>query len=478
MSPTTDPEMKLRPLDPRHLCDDACHNWAGRADLAGFEHDWMAKSSQSAGRYEMVQDGHDRAKRNSLRGAVPSPIRAEKRSRTMSELRPESVAALTDAVATASAERLPLEISGAGTKRGMGRPVEATHRLSLSALRGIMLYEPEELVISAHAGTTLIEIEQSLAQKGQQLAFEPPDWARLLGTAPGTQTIGGIVAANLAGPRRLTAGAARDHLLGFQAVSGRGELFKAGGRVVKNVTGFDLSKLLAGSFGTLAVMSEVTLKVLPRPERTATLLLLDQDAATAAGSMAAALGSSNEVSGAAWLPALLAQRVGVGEGAAVTALRFEGLDASVDFRLDALMGLIGGAASRLDGARSDDFWCRVRDAEPFGADPSRDVWRVSVAPLDGARLVAALPEAEAYLDWAGGLVWLALPAAPDGNAARIRQAKGPSGHATLVRAAADVRARVAVFEPEPAPLAAVSRRVKASFDPLGILNPGRMVEGV
>lgn len=396
----------------------------------------------------------------------------------MNDLRPESVVALTDAVATAAAERKPLEIIGAATKRGMGRPVDAAQRLSLAGLRGIMLYEPEELVISAYAGTTLVEIEQSLAQKGQQLAFEPPDWARLFGTVPGTQTIGGVVAANLAGPRRLTAGAARDHLLGFQAVSGRGELFKAGGRVVKNVTGFDLSKLLAGSFGTLAVMSELTLKVLPRPERTATLLLLDQDAATAAGSMAAALGSSNEVSGAAWLPAVLATRLDVGAGAAVTALRFEGLDESVAFRLNALMGLIPGAAARLDGARSDDFWRRVRDAEPLAADPSRDIWRVSVAPLDGARLVAALPEAEAYLDWAGGLVWLALPAAPDGNAARVRQAKGPVGHATLVRAAADVRARVAVFEPEPAPLAALSRRVKASFDPLGILNPGRMVEGV
>jgi len=396
----------------------------------------------------------------------------------MNDSRPESVAALIDAVATAAVARQPLEIIGAGTKRCMGRPVDADRRLSLEGLRGIMLYEPEELVISAYAGTRLGEIEQSLAQKGQQLAFEPPDWAPLFGTAPGTQTIGGIVAANLAGPRRLTAGAARDHLLGFQAVSGRGELFKAGGRVVKNVTGFDLSKLLAGSFGTLAVMSELTLKVLPRPERTATLLLLDQDAATAVGAMAAALGSSNEISGAAWLPAALARRLDVGDGAAVTALRFEGLDESVAFRLTALTGLIPGAAARLDGARSEDFWRRVRDVEPLAADPSRDIWRVSVAPLDGARLVSNLPEAEAYLDWAGGLVWLALPAAPDGNAARVRQAKGPQGHATLVRAAAEVRARVAVFEPEPAALAALSRRVKASFDPLGILNPGRMVEGV
>ena len=396
----------------------------------------------------------------------------------MSELRPDSVAALQEAVAAAAAERTPLEIIGAGTKRGLGRPVDAALRLSLTDLRGVTLYEAEELVLSARAGTPLVEIEQSLAQKGQQLAFEPPDWGALLGTAPATQTIGGIVACNLAGSRRLTAGAARDHLLGFQAVSGRGELFKAGGRVVKNVTGFDLSKLMAGSFGTLAVMTEVTFKVLPRAEAAATLLLLGQDAATAAGSMAAALGSSNEISGAAWLPALLAARLGVGEGAAVTALRFEGLAESVAYRVAALTELLPGAAARLDGPASDAFWRAVGNAEPLTADAARDVWRVSVAPLDGARLIQALPEAEAYLDWAGGLVWLALPPSPDGGAERVRQAKGAAGHATLIRAGVVVRAFAAVFEPEPEALAALSRRIKASFDPLGILNPGRMVQGV
>jgi len=396
----------------------------------------------------------------------------------MSELRPESAAALQEAVAAAAAERTPLEIVGAATKRGIGRPVAAGHRLSLAGLRGITLYEAEELVLTARAGTTLAEIELSLAQKGQQLAFEPPDWGHLLGTTSGAQTIGGVIACNLAGPRRLTAGAARDHLLGFHAVSGRGELFKAGGRVVKNVTGFDLSKLMAGSFGTLAVMMEVTLKVLPRPEAAATLLLLGQEAPTAAGSMAAALGSANDVSAAAWLPAAVAGRLGVGDGAAVTALRFEGLEESVAHRLSALTALIPAASARLDGPASDAFWRAVGNAEPLAADPTRDVWRVSVAPLEGARLVSVLPEAEAYMDWAGGLVWLALPATQDGGAARVRQAKGAMGHATLIRAGAEVRARTAVFEPEPEALAALSRRIKASFDPLGILNPGRMVAGV
>src|ERR1700730_3440532 len=198
-----------------------------------------------------------------------------------------------DAVQWALGEDKVLEILGHGSKRAVGRPLQTDLILDLSALSGITLYEPEELVLSAKAGTSLSEIEALVAAKGQRLAFEPMDCGQLLGSSIGRGSIGGTIAANLCGPRRLTAGAARDHLLGFVAVSGRGELFKAGGRVVKNVTGFDLSKLLAGSFGTLAVMSEVTLKVLPRPEAAATLLLLGQDAATAAGSMAAALGSSN-----------------------------------------------------------------------------------------------------------------------------------------------------------------------------------------
>jgi len=396
----------------------------------------------------------------------------------MAVYKPSSESELAELVAGIAEAGESLDITGGGSLSRIGGVAKATHRVDLTRLTGIIAYEPDELVLTARAGTTLAEIEAALAGQRQHLAFEPPDFGPLLGGAAGRGTIGGVLSSNRAGPRRLTAGAARDHLLGFQAVSGRGELFKAGGRVVKNVTGFDLSKLLAGSFGTLAVMSEVALKVLPRPERTATLLLLNQDAATAAGSMAAALGSTSDVSAAAWLPVRLAARLGVGEGGAVTALRFEGLAESVAFRLETLMSLIPGAAARLDDAASENFWRRVRDAEPIAADPSRDVWRVSVAPLDGARLVEALPEAEAYMDWAGGLVWLALPAASDGNAARVRAAKGPKGHATLVRASAEVRARVPVFEPEPAPLAALSRRVKQSFDPLGILNPGRMVEGV
>ena len=208
-----------------------------------------------------------------------------------------------DAVRWALAEGKPLEIVGRGSKRTLGRPSQSDLTLDLSGLCGVTLYEPEELVLSAKAGTPLAEIEALVEQRGQQLAFEPMDYGPVLGGPRGAGSLGGALAANLSGPRRIKAGAARDHFLGFSAVSGRAETFKSGGRVVKNVTGYDLCKLLAGSFGTLAAMTEVTIKTLPRPETEATVLILGLDDVRANSAMSAAMASSCDVSGAAHLPA-------------------------------------------------------------------------------------------------------------------------------------------------------------------------------
>ncbi len=218
-----------------------------------------------------------------------------------------------DAVAEALAEGTPLEILGAGTKRNYGRPAEAKRTLGLSRLAGITLYEPNELVMTARPGTPLAEIEANLDRNGQQLAFEPADYGPLLagavaGKETGGATIGGIFACDLSGPRRIAAGAARDHILGIKAVSGRAEAFKSGGRVVKNVTGYDMSKLLTGSFGTLAVMTEVTFKVLPAPDDSRTVVIPGLDDRAALGAMIKALGGPWEVTGAAHLPKPLAQR--------------------------------------------------------------------------------------------------------------------------------------------------------------------------
>jgi len=400
-------------------------------------------------------------------------------------LRPASAEETRQAVAWAAAEGKPLEIVGAGTKRAFGHAVAAEHHLELAALSGIIAYEPAELVLTAHAATPLCEIEAALARSRQQLAFEPPDLGPLLGAAAESATLGGVLAANLSGPRRILAGAARDHALGLAMVSGRGELVKAGGKVVKNVTGYDVTKLMCGSWGTLGVMTELSVKVLPAPERTRTVLVAGLDADAAAACMGRALSSPNEVSGAAFLPAALAARSAVsyvaGAGASITALRIEGPPISVGARNAALRGLCGGLGEveELHSHNSAAFWRELRDAAPVAADAGA-VWRLSVPPAAGAGVLAALAATggEGWLDWGGGLVWIAGPATAEAHEAVAQAATTAGGTFTLFRAPETLRAAVPVIPPEPAPLAAITRRVKAAFDPKGILNPGRLHAGL
>ncbi len=367
-------------------------------------------------------------------------------------LRPRDEADVAEIIATTTC---PLEPVGGGSKRGIGRPV-AGEILDLSALNGVVEYEPDELVLTARAATPIEVVAQALGPHAQRLAFEPPDWTRLLGAA-GKPTIGGILAANVSGPRRVTTGAARDHFLGFRAVSGRGERFKAGGRVVKNVTGYDLPKLLAGSWGTLAVLTEVTVRVHPAPAHERTLFLPGMPLASAVRSMTDALASACEVSSAAYLP-----RRGVG-------LRLEGFLPSVSARAAALLALLGEpSASWLDGEDSRQFWSEIGAAESLVAQPI--VWRLSVPPTDAVAIVERLAPQDYLLDWGGGLIWIgAAEADPERVRAVLRR-----GHATLVKAPHEARAALAVFQPLSGPLAAVTARVKAAFDPSGRLNPGRM----
>jgi glycolate oxidase FAD binding subunit len=400
----------------------------------------------------------------------------------MTTFTPTTPAETLAAIQWAVAENAPLEILGQGSKRGIGRPVHAEHGLDLSKLTGVTLYEPEELVLTARAGTSLSELHALLAEHHQEFAFEPIDYAALLGGTAGAGTIGGMLAANLAGPRRLKAGAARDHVLGVACVSGRGEAFKSGGRVVKNVTGYDLSKLMAGSWGTLAVATDITFKVLPAAETETTLAIremTDEDATTA---MAVAMGSSAEVSGAAHLPYGVAARVADGAlgSDAATLLRVEGFGPSVAYRIEALKRLLGGAGEvqEIAGEASRNIWRGVRDCLPFADGTERPVWRVSMVPSEAHRFVLALrmqAGAEAFYDWQGGLVWLRMEAEPEAEVLRALLRNAGGGHATLVRANPAWRAAVPVFEPQPAPLAALAARLKAEFDPNGILNPGRMV---
>lgn len=404
-------------------------------------------------------------------------------------LKPRDAAEVEQAVQWALAGGKALEIVGRGSKRAIGRAAQWDATLDLSGLAGVTLYEPAELVLSANAGTPLAEIEALVDASKQELAFEPMDYGPLLGVAAGSGTIGGALSANLSGPRRIKAGAARDHFLGFSAVSGRGERFKSGGRVVKNVTGYDLCKLLAGSWGTLAAMTDVTIKTLPRAETEVTLLVLGLDDAAAGKAMTTAIGSSADVSAAAHLPASVAGRMAEITAAdrAATAFRLEGVAPSVAHRkglLEKLMGPIG-SLSTLGNIASRALWRAIRDVEPFaaaGPAGERVIWRISTAPSRGAELGRVLREqlsADVLYDWAGGLIWAALPLTDDAAAGRVRAiVAAAGGHATLIRAPAAVRAAVDVFTPETAALSALTKRLHDSFDPRGALNTGRMWAGV
>src|SRR6516164_1622114 len=352
----------------------------------------------------------------------------------MTIFRPRDARELSDIVAAALAREEPLEIVAGGSKRALGRPLQTPHTLDMSAFSGIRSYEPEELVLTVGAATPMRVIDAALAERGQMLAFEPPDWRQLLGSAQAEPTLGGVTAANLSGPRRIKAGAARDHLLGFRAVSGRAEAFKAGGRVVKNVTGYDLCKLMAGSYGTLAALTELTFKVLPRPEAERSLLLLGLNDAAATRAMTAALNSPHEVSGAAHLP-----RGAEGAQRPLTVMRLEGPGPSVAARAAALAAELGafGFVEEMHDAASRDLWRAVRDVAPLAGEPQRSVWRVSVAPSAGAGLAAELAhrvDHRHFFDWGGGLVWIAVKDAADGGAAGLRAAVARvGGHASLIR---------------------------------------------
>ena len=395
----------------------------------------------------------------------------------------QAVAAVNDALVSGTR----LELVGTGSRRGLGRPVEAEVELDLSGIAGVLSYEPEELILVVAPGTPMAEIRDLLARHRQYLAFEPPDYGPLWGSETGAGTIGGAILSGCNGPRRLVAGGARDHVLGVKGVNGFGESFRAGGRVVKNVTGFDVSKLITGSFGTLCVVTELTLKVLPVPAASSTLIVfgLDDDAAVtlmrrAAGELPA------RVSAAAHLPGdTIANSIVealLGSGTSATLFRVDGFGPSVASRAQGLQAAMHGVGKTalLEPTAADAVWEAVGAAQ-FFAGGDKPVWRISVPPARGAALgmqLAGLPGGRRFYDCAGGVVWTETESAADAHEARVRTAlrdvAGDDGQATLMRAPETVRASVAPFQPRSAAVAALEERVRSLFDPDGLFNPGRM----
>jgi glycolate oxidase FAD binding subunit len=400
---------------------------------------------------------------------------------------PQSVGEIADLLAEAAQAKIPIEVRGRGSKHELGRLVQTGSVVSTERLVGISLYEPTELVLSAASGTPLAEVEGVLAERGQQLAFEPIDLGPALGGAAGEASVGGVFATNLSGSRRILAGAARDHLLGVSCVNGWGEPFKAGGRVMKNVTGYDLCKAVAGSWGTLAVMTEVTMKVLPAPQDTRTLLCFGLPDQTAVEAMCLCLGTPFEVSGTVHVQAPLAARLSdpdiVKAGAAVTAIRLENFASAARYRANRLKERLAAytPALELDTTRSRTFWEEIRHLKMF-AGSDRPLWRISTTPTRAAKLVAVIArtlDVRAVYDWSGGLIWLDTALTSDAGAVEIRRSLAEfGGHATLIRAERATRASVDVFQPLDVGLTALTTKLKAAFDPAGILNPGRMYPGV
>jgi len=356
-----------------------------------------------------------------------------------------------------------LEIKGGGTRSGLGRAVNADAVLSTQSLSGITSYDPGSLNIVVAAGTPVDVVTSTLAAEGQYLPFEPVDHRTLLGTS-GTPSIGAVVAGNISGSRRIFAGACRDSLIGVRFVNGSGEAISNGGKVMKNVTGYDLVKLLCGSWGTLGVLTEVSFKVLPKPERSVTLQLSGLELSQAVQAMAKALGSPFEVSGAAYVP-----------GESQTYLRVEGFDAQVDYRIGKLKDLLAGDTALIEGDDSADLWCNVRNAKSF-AGGNRSVWRISVPPSEAARvveLINAQADAEFLLDWGGGLIWASLDASA--SAAPIQNVIDQiGGHASLLRGNDILRQSASIVRPNAPRIDALEDALRRQFDPNGILNPGLM----
>ncbi len=375
-------------------------------------------------------------------------------------LTPKNEAELAKIIAKAD---MPLRIQGGGT-RPIGAPLNCPC-LTTTGISGIELYEPGALTLVAKAGTPLAEIETALDAEGQRLAFEPMDHRGLLNTK-GTPTIGGVVAANVSGPRRIQAGACRDFLLGVRFVDGQGRIIKNGGRVMKNVTGYDLVKLMAGSFGTLGVLTEVSLKVLPKSRSTGVLLLEGLSDEQAVKALSRALGSPYEITGAAHL------QKGV-NGDPVTMIRLEGFENSVAYRaakLQEVLSEFGKFTVENDQKRTTAGWQWVRDVVPFH-NRDGDVWRLSVKPSDAPEIVNNLSGVEAIYDWGGGLIWLLVPGNSELAVSEIRQAVATKGgHATLVRGGYSVGA----FTPLAPAVAGLHRGLRQQFDPKGLFNPGLM----
>jgi glycolate oxidase FAD binding subunit len=394
-------------------------------------------------------------------------------------MKPIAIQSEEDAVAAIREARQcgwKLEIAGAGTKRGFGGPTTCDAVLDCSLLSGVIAYDPEELVMTARAGTQVTELALAMAERNQRLGFEPADWGPLFRAAPGLATIGGIISADSCGSARVRFGAVRDHLLGYRAVNGLAESYAAGGKVVKNVTGFDLPKLMCGALGTLGLLTEVTLRVLPRAERVLVLGLRDVTSRQAFAKLRRLWSSPLDATGLAYLPGIMTKTVAPDCGEGIMIVRIEGRPDGLAEKRALMRTLCEREFEEIEDGQS--LFRAVCNGTLF-TDQELDLWRITIPPAGAGDVARAIDTPLWLADWAGALIWAATPPGGPSAAQRIRAvAEAANGQAVLLRASPETRSAVGVFAAEPPHRAALTKAVKAAFDPLGLFNPGRMFEGI
>ena len=383
-------------------------------------------------------------------------------------------------------KNIPLEISGLQSKNKIGRNFQSEKTLDLSNYKGIIDYKPEELYIKVKAGTSIKQIEDELKKNNQQLAFEPNDFGYLFKGESNSGSIGGVVACNFAGPRRFKVGSVRDHLLGFQGVNGKGETIKSGGTVVKNVTGYDLCKILSGSFGTLTILTEISIKVLPKPETSKTLIIKNPHIKKALGYLGLSLSSSTDPSGGAFYPDYFGKSFILNDlthDGGLTGIRIEGPTNSVDQRIDRLskeLTLLNDEFSILDPVQSEIFWTKTKNLEVFKNSKSNLI-RIVVPISETLQVIQKLKKKDDtnyFLDWGGSLIWMAFEQINSKIIEEIKEiTKYHKGYYTLIKLEEDLKASADIFTIDPIKYK-ISEKIKKSFDPRRIFNPGKMYTGI
>ena len=404
---------------------------------------------------------------------------------SLSTLKPEGEEAIAEAIKHCYKKNIPLEISGLGSKKNIGKNFQSQKTLDLSNYSGIIKYEPEELYIKVKSGTSIKEIKEELDKKNQQLAFEPNDFGFLFEGKSNEGTIGGVLSSNFAGPRRFKVGSARDHILGFKGVNGKGEIIKSGGTVVKNVTGYDLSKIITGSFGTLSVFTEISVKVLPKADLAKTLVIENPHLKKGLDYLNVALGSSTDPSGGVFYPEYFRNQFTFNDlttEGPITAIRIEGSKLSVDERINQLLEELNVSSkeiSILDSTQSNIFWENTRSLKVFTGLKS-NLLRVIVPASEVFDLINKLKpyNIKYFVDWGGNLVWLQLDEINWNSIKEIRSlVKNLGGYLTIIKAEASLKASIDIFTIDEVKYR-ISEKIKKSFDPKRILNPGKMYTGI